>query len=40
LIEHKLNADVHPESGLWRLTKLDHIHGNAYALVLVAAPEA
>jgi hypothetical protein len=40
LIEHKLNADVHPETGLWRLTKLDHIHGNASALVLVGAPGA
>jgi len=26
--------------GLWRLQRLDHIHGNAYALVLVAASKS
>ena len=40
LIERQLNAEAHPETGLWRLQRLDHIHGNAYALVLVAAPKS
>jgi hypothetical protein len=36
LIEDKLNADVHPESGRWHLQPLENQRGNPSAVVLVA----
>ena len=39
VIEEELNAEVHPESGLWRLEPLDNQRGNPSAVVLVERPK-
>jgi hypothetical protein len=38
LIEDELNADLHPETGWWRLQPLDNQRGNPSAVVLVSGP--